>query len=80
MRHLPFGAGSCNFTDTEVALSGSMQAIWTTMAETGSSGVGWAEFPDDSSRGVIFNDVPVTGTVDYSMCAFWNEIAAELPA
>ncbi|KAH8678232.1 Alpha/Beta hydrolase protein [Xylariales sp. PMI_506] len=80
VHNLPFGTGPCNFTDGEVALSAFIQAAWTSMAENGNPGVGWPEFSVNSTEGIIFNDVPVSGTVDYSMCSFWDEITAELSA
>lgn len=80
VRQLPFGTGSCNLTDEEVALSASMQAAWTNMAEAENPGPDWAEFAESSTLGVVFNDVPGNGIVDYSECAFWEEIKGQDPA
>ncbi|KAL1856832.1 Neuroligin-4, X-linked [Diaporthe australafricana] len=74
VRQLPFGTGSCDLTDGEVALSAYMQAAWTSMAEAGNPGPDWAEFIEESTLGVVFNEVPVPGIVDYSACAFWEDL------
>lgn len=74
VRQLPFGTGSCNLSDEEVALSAYVQAVWTSMAEDGNPGRGWAEFTESSTLGVVLNEVPVPGVVDYSACPFWKEI------
>lgn len=79
VRQLPFGTGSCDLTDEEVALSAYIQAAWTSMAEAGNPGPDWTEFAETSMRGVVLNDVPVPGMVDYSACAFWEEIKSQSP-
>lgn len=76
---LPFGTGSCNLTDEEVALSAYIQAAWTSMADAGNPGPDWDQFTEESTPGVVFNDVPVPGIVDYSACAFWEEIKGQGP-
>lgn len=80
VRQLPFGTGSCDLTEKEVALSAYIQAAWTSMAEAGNPGPEWTEFTESSMRGVVLNDVPVPGVVDYSACAFWEEIKSQSPA
>ncbi|KAH8881809.1 alpha/beta-hydrolase [Thozetella sp. PMI_491] len=80
VRQLPFGTGSCNLTEEEVALSTYIQAAWTSMAEAGNPGPDWPEFTESSTLGVVFNDVPVHGIVDYSACAFWEELKSQGPA
>lgn len=77
---LPFGTGSCNLTDEEVDLSAYMQAAWTNMAEAGNPGPDWAEFMESSTLGVVFSDASVPGVVDYSECAFWEELKGQDPA
>ncbi|KAI7775154.1 hypothetical protein LA080_007342 [Diaporthe eres] len=42
VHQLPFGTGSCNMEDEEVALSAYIQAAWTRMAEAGNPGPDWA--------------------------------------
>lgn len=74
---LPFGTGPCNLTDEEVALSAYMQRAWTSMAEAGNPGPDWAEFTESATLGVVLNDVPVPGVVDYSECAFWQELKSQ---
>ena len=47
------------------------------MAANGSPGNGWPEFTADSSNGIniVNGSATVTpGTVDYSVCDFWNRI------
>lgn len=79
VRQLPFGTGSCNLTDEEIALSAYMQAAWTSMAEAGNPGPDWAKFTESSTLGVVLNDVPVSGVFDYSECDFWEEIKSQDP-
>ncbi|POS68523.1 hypothetical protein DHEL01_v213083 [Diaporthe helianthi] len=74
---LPFGAGSCNLSDGEIALSAYIQAAWTSMAEVGNPGQDWAEFTQSSTLGVVLNDIPVPGTIDYSACSFWEELKGQ---
>ncbi|KAH8895542.1 alpha/beta-hydrolase [Thozetella sp. PMI_491] len=78
VRNLPFGDGDCDLTESEGALSKYIQAAWTKMAGTGKPGANWPEFTGGETEGVIFNETPIFGTVDYSMCKFWDEIAARL--
>lgn len=78
VKNLPFGTGNCSFTDSEVALSSFMQTAWTEMAASGSPGADWPVFSVESTQGVTFDEVPHVGTVDYSMCAFWDDIEADL--
>lgn len=80
VRQLPFGTGSCNLTDEEVALSAYIQAAWTSMAVAGNPGPDWAEFMESSMLGVVFNDVPAPSTVDYSVCAFWEGVKSQVSA
>lgn len=80
VRRLPFGAGPCDLTGGEVALSAYVQAAWTSMAEAGNPGAGWAEFAGGSTLGVVLDDVPSPGVVDYSECAFWEELKSQDPA
>jgi carboxylesterase type B len=77
---LPFGTGSCNLTDKEVALSAYIQAAWTNMADAGNPGPDWAGFTESTTLGVVFNDVPAPSTVDYSACAFWEEVKSQASA
>lgn len=79
VRQLPFGTGSCDLSDEEVALSAYIQAAWTSMAEAGNPGHDWAEFTEGSTLGVVLNDIPVPGTVDYSACSFWEELKGSSP-
>lgn len=80
VRQLPFGTGSCDLTEEEVALSAYVQAAWTSMAEAGNPGPDWAEFTESSTLGVVLDDVPVPGVVDYSECGFWEELKSQDPA
>jgi carboxylesterase type B len=72
------GAGNCTLTATERQLSLSMQTAWTTMARTGAPGDDWPAFSANASMGVIFNDSPEVGPVDYSACAFWDQIDSQV--
>jgi carboxylesterase type B len=78
VRNLPFGNGGCDLTEPEVALSKYVQEAWTRMADIGKPGANWPDFTGGETQGVIFNEIPVIGTVDFSMCEFWDEIASSL--
>ncbi|KKY31573.1 putative lipase 2 [Diaporthe ampelina] len=80
VRRLPFGTGSCNLTGQEAALAAYLQAAWTSMAGAGNPGPDWPEFAESSMLGVVLNDAPVPGVVDYSECAFWEGLKSQDPA
>jgi carboxylesterase type B len=76
---LPLPAGNCTFDDNEVALAGAMSRAWTNMAELGNVGdeALWPQWTANASAGVNIGDSMVVGTVNYGVCAFWDEIDAE---
>ncbi|KAH8901350.1 alpha/beta-hydrolase [Thozetella sp. PMI_491] len=80
---LPFPAGTCNFTASEMAMSGAIMAAWASMAENGTPGAGWPAYTDEASQGIIYGDAATIGVVEYAGCDFWdaiNEEASEINA
>ncbi|KAH8648634.1 Carboxylesterase [Xylariales sp. PMI_506] len=72
------GAGNCTLTSSERQLSLDMQTAWTNMANTGIPNSDWPAFTANGSEGVIYNDSPEVSVVDYSMCAFWDQIDSQV--
>lgn len=72
---LPRPNGTCNLTDAEKALSARMMGAWDAMAGMGSPGDDWPEWSEGDSMGwnVVGDEVQV-GSVDYTMCDFWDGI------
>ena len=76
---LPQPDGNCSLTAGERAISAYMVDAWTNMAKSATPGGKWPPFRPDTTQGINFQDGIVRpGAVDYSMCAFWDEIAAEI--
>lgn len=71
--------GTCNFTSAEKDLSSFFIKAWTSMAENGNPGSTWPAF-GNSSMGMNFVNTTSVGVVDYSPCAFWDKINAQLLA
>lgn len=70
--------GNCSLTPAEKALSVTMMAAWDGMAADASPGDGWPEYTADGSMGVnVVGTDFAAGEVDYSMCDFWDSIAAQ---
>ncbi|KAI0125007.1 Alpha/Beta hydrolase protein [Xylariales sp. AK1849] len=78
-QYMPLPNGNCTFSSQEKSLAASMSLAWTNMAAYGSPGdeTVWPQFTASASAGVNIGDAMVAGTVDYSACAFWNEINEE---
>lgn len=75
---LPRPNGTCTFTEGERNISSYMQNSWTSMATNAKPG-DWPAFSPNSTLGINFQKGSIVpGTVDYSMCAFWDKIAADL--
>lgn len=69
--------GDCSFTEAEQALSRQFVSFWTSMAANGEPGGQWPTFSTDGTPGVnVLNgsDSAMPGTVDYSVCAFWDQV------
>ena len=69
----------CTFTDAEKSLSAQIVSFWTSMAANGSPGSGWPAFSPQTNAGIniVNGSSSVTpGTVDYSVCGFWSQVAA----
>ncbi|KAI1106948.1 alpha/beta-hydrolase [Jackrogersella minutella] len=77
---MPPPDGNCTFTPAEQTLSHDMSRAWTNMAETGipADQSTWPSWTSNGSSGVVLADVMGVGVVDYTSCAFWDEVNTEL--
>ena len=73
---MPLGNGSCNATSAEHALSKTMRASWTAMAngDPSTSGLKWPRYNTCDSKGVVFGDEAKVETIGNSECQFWGEV------
>lgn len=73
---MPPPDGNCTFTESEQTMSHAMSRAWTNMAAIGSPGDQsvWPAWTSDESMGVVMKDAMDVGVVDYTSCAFWDEI------
>ncbi len=73
---LPAPNGTCAFGVKEVALSQFISGAWTNMAEMGRPEREcevWPEYKGaQESRGVTFNNAPVAGVIDFSVCELFD--------
>lgn len=75
--NMPRPNGTCNMTAGEKALSTKMLAAWDNMATNANPGSDWPRYNSSSSMGInVVGDDFTAGTVDYSMCDFWDGILA----
>ncbi|KAK2604059.1 hypothetical protein N8I77_007018 [Diaporthe amygdali] len=75
--NMPRPNGTCSLSTGEVALAAKMLGAWDSMAANASPGSDWPQYNTSSSVGVnVIGDEFTIGTVDYSMCDFWDEIQA----
>lgn len=74
---MPRANGTCNLSAGEVALAAKMLGAWDSMATNANPGSDWPQYNTSSSAGVnVVGDDFTAGTVDYSMCDFWDGIQA----
>jgi carboxylesterase type B len=72
---MPKPNGTCNLSAGEVALAAKMLGAWDSMAANANPGSDWPQYNTSTSAGVnILGDDFTPGTVDYTMCDFWDEI------
>lgn len=75
--NMPKYNGTCSLSAGEVALAAKMLGAWDSMATNANPGSDWPQYNTSSSSGVnVVGDDFTIGTVDYSMCDFWDEIQA----
>lgn len=75
--NMPRPNGTCSLSAGEVALAAKMLGAWDSMAANASPGSEWPQYNTSSSAGVnVVGDDFTIGTVDYSMCDFWDGIQA----
>lgn len=79
--HLPSDSSNCSMTVEERALSRFLMESWTRMAVDGTPSDDWPPYKNArQSLGINIgpvNDssaVPIAGYVDYTACAFWDEV------
>ncbi|KAI1384755.1 alpha/beta-hydrolase [Hypoxylon trugodes] len=77
---LPPPNGNCTFTSSEQIISRNMSRAWTNMAETGQPGDEgvWPVWTSGESTGVVIGDAVNVGVVNYTSCAFWDQVNADL--
>lgn len=74
---MPKPNGTCSLSAGEVALAAKMLGAWDSMATDANPGSDWPQYNSSGSAGVnVVGDDFTVGTVDYSMCDFWDEIQA----
>jgi hypothetical protein len=80
---LPLPGGSCSFDTQEVGISDVFVSAWTSMAESGSPGsdagiVGgpWPQYNANGSQGLLIGNGTAVGYVNYTVCDFWDLVAA----
>lgn len=75
--NMPKANGTCSLSAGEVALAAKMLGAWDSMATNANPGSDWPQYNTSSSAGVnVVGDDFTIGTVDYSMCDFWDDIQA----
>ncbi|KAK8074319.1 Alpha/Beta hydrolase protein [Apiospora phragmitis] len=80
---LPAPGGNCTLLQpAETDLAHALSRAWTNITESGRPGVEeeavWPAFDDETWTGLNIRDRMEVGRLDYSSCAFWAEIDAEL--
>ncbi|OTB01379.1 hypothetical protein M426DRAFT_220377 [Hypoxylon sp. CI-4A] len=79
--NMPAPSGNCTLTAAEQGISHFMSRAWTNMAAIGRPGEeesAWPAWSSNGSAGVVFSNSSAVGVVDYSSCAFWDEVNSEL--
>jgi carboxylesterase type B len=75
--NMPKPNGTCSLSAGEVSLAAKMLGAWDSMAANANPGSDWPQYDTSSSAGVnVVGDDFTIGTVDYSMCDFWDEVQA----
>lgn len=76
---MPRPNGSCSLSAGEKTLSTKMMAAWNNMATEANPGGDWPQYGSSNSTGInVVGDDFSAGTVDYSMCDFWDALYVEL--
>jgi Carboxylesterase family len=80
---LPLPGGSCLLDTQEVGISDVLVSAWTSMAESGSPGSGagivggpWPQYSANGSQGLLIGNGTAIGYVNYTVCDFWDLVAA----
>lgn len=78
--NMPPPDGTCALSPREVQMARTVSKAWTDMAERGTpvSEYFWPRFSNDKMKGLRMKDKAHAHKLDYSRCAFWNEIQREL--
>lgn len=72
---MPRPNGDCNLSASAMALSTKMLAAWNNMAAEANPGSDWPRYGSSNSSGInVVGDDFSAGTVDYSMCDFWDDL------
>jgi len=80
--NLPPPSGSCAFSPAEVAISEFMVSAWTSMAAIKRPGPDeqWPTWTANESQGIVIGEEAKVAKLDFSVCAFWDEIDANIMA
>lgn len=88
INHLPVGGstgstnsnGNCSFNNAEVAISQFMERAWTTLARDKRPAHMhvWPRWNRQSSLGVQIKNLIEISEINYSNCAFWDNMSSSL--
>jgi Carboxylesterase family len=83
LTQLPLPNGTCSLDAQEVEISKALVSAWTSMATAGNPGAGagilggpWPQYNANESNGLLVSNVSSVGYVNYTVCDFWDKIAA----
>ena len=71
--------GTCNLNAEEQRISADLVSAWTAMAATGdpsTESVEWPAYSPSTSLGLNILNSTTAGSIDFSMCEFWEPIYA----
>lgn len=77
--HLLLPNGTCNLNAEEQRISADLVSAWTAMAATGdpsTESVEWPAYNPNTSLGLNILNRTTAGSIDFSMCEFWEPIYA----
>jgi hypothetical protein len=83
LTNLPIPNGTCSLDAQEVQISDVLTAAWSSMGVSGTPGAGagilggpWPQYNSTASLGLLITNKTSVGVVNYTLCDFWDQIAA----
>lgn len=78
--NLPPPHGNCSFTQQERGISNFLAKAWTSMASRQSPGTDrvWPAWDRVDSMGLVIDNVPDAGYLDYNVCYFWDVVSLNI--